>query len=143
MAKIVVVDDEKINLKLVELALADNYEVVSFSDPESFIDFLHEDTSSDLFILDIMMPGTGGDELRAQLKDIHTLRHVPVIVQTALDLRDDRIKDIEGKFYYLKKPYSSAELRAMVEKALSSVDKSDQKQGFTPGELSQRTSSWE
>ena len=143
MALIVVLDDEKINLKLIEIALKKDHDVVSFSHPDDFIDYLYDHPKPDLFILDLMLPGTRGDEIQAQLRDTHSLRDVPIIIQTTLNEYDELVEEMEGSFHFLKKPYRPEKIAALVNRILSSNNSKDVECGPTPGEILQKTKQWE
>jgi two-component system, OmpR family, phosphate regulon response regulator OmpR len=62
----------------------------------------------DLLILDVMMPGETGFELA---KDIRTASSVPILMLTALDEKENRIKGLElGADDYVAKPFEPREL---------------------------------
>jgi two-component system cell cycle response regulator len=62
-----------------------------------------------------MMPGMDGFETCRRLKADPTLRHIPVVMVTALDQRDDRIKGLEaGADEFLTKPVDDVALFARV-----------------------------
>ena len=69
----------------------------------------------DLVLLDIMMPNVNGYEVLAQMKANESLRHVPVIMISAVDDVDSVIRCIElGAEDYLPKPFNPTLLRARV-----------------------------
>ena len=69
----------------------------------------------DLVLLDIMMPNVNGYEVLAQMKANESLRHVPVIMISAVDDIDSVIRCIElGAEDYLPKPFNPTLLRARV-----------------------------
>jgi signal transduction histidine kinase/DNA-binding response OmpR family regulator len=69
----------------------------------------------DLVLLDIMMPHVNGYEVLAQMKASGTLRHIPVIMISAVDELDSVIRCIElGADDYLPKPFDPTLLRARV-----------------------------
>jgi two-component system, cell cycle response regulator len=69
----------------------------------------------DLILLDVMMPGMDGFEVCRRLRDHAPLAEVPVIMLTALDDRDSRLRGIEaGADDFVSKPYDRIELRARV-----------------------------
>jgi adenylate cyclase len=69
----------------------------------------------DLVLLDIMMPKVNGYEVLAQLKADDKLRHIPVIMISAVDEIDSVVRCIElGAEDYLPKPFNPVLLRARV-----------------------------
>ena len=69
----------------------------------------------DLVLLDIMMPNVNGYEVLAQMKASVSLRHIPVIMISAIDEIDSVIRCIElGAEDYLPKPFNPTLLRARV-----------------------------
>jgi adenylate cyclase len=69
----------------------------------------------DLVLLDIMMPNVNGYEVLAQMKGDDKLRHIPVIMISAVDEIDSVVRCIElGAEDYLPKPFNPILLRARV-----------------------------
>jgi two-component system, cell cycle response regulator len=69
----------------------------------------------DLVLLDVMMPGMDGFEVCQKLRAHASLADVPVIMLTALDDRESRLRGIEaGADDFVSKPYDRVELRARV-----------------------------
>jgi two-component system cell cycle response regulator len=72
-------------------------------------------TPPDLILLDVMMPGMDGFEVCRRLRDYAPLADVPVIMLTALDDRESRLRGIDaGADDFVSKPYDRIELRARV-----------------------------
>jgi len=69
----------------------------------------------DLVLLDVLMPVRNGAEVLQELKADAELRHIPVLMISALDEMDTVIRCIElGAEDYLAKPFDSVLLRARV-----------------------------
>src|SRR5262249_40156586 len=69
----------------------------------------------DLVLLDIMMPNVNGYEVLAAMKGSERLRHIPVIMISAVDEIESVIRCIElGAEDYLPKPFNPTLLRARV-----------------------------
>jgi len=117
--KILIVDDEPLNVKLMKANLSDaRYETVFAYSGEEALDKVIKE-SPDIILLDIMMPGMSGYEVTERLKGNAETRDIPVILITALDGADNKIKGLEcGADEFLNKPVNTAELRARVNSLL-------------------------
>ena len=81
----------------------------------------------DLVLLDIMMPEMDGYQVLEHLKGDDTLRHVPVIMLSALDEVDSAVRCIElGAEDYLSKPFNPVLLRARIDASLEKKRLHDQ-----------------
>lgn len=118
-AKILVVDDIPANVRLLQAKLeADYYEVLTAHDGQVAIDMAASE-QPDIVLLDVMMPGLDGYAVTRQLKDNPDTRHIPIILITALDGREDRLSGLEaGADDFLTKPFDDvilfARLKALV-----------------------------
>jgi DNA-binding response OmpR family regulator len=75
-----------------------------------------EQLTPDLILLDVMMPGMDGYEVCQRLRANPIVAEVPVIMVTALDDRDSRLRGIEaGADDFVSKPFDHAELRTRVQ----------------------------
>lgn len=118
-AKILVVDDEVKNVKLLEAwLLPRGYEVVKASNGEEALQQVHQEWP-DLILLDVMMPVMNGFEVCKILKDNTDTRLIPVVIMTALGQVEDRVKGIEaGADDFLTKPVHRDELLARIRTSL-------------------------
>src|SRR5215831_3752323 len=91
-SKILIVDDEPFNLDYLEQELEDlSYTTVSARNGREALDkVVHE--APDLILLDIMMPVMDGFTVCRTLKGDDETRLIPIIIMTALDDLEDRIK---------------------------------------------------
>jgi putative two-component system response regulator len=118
-SKIMVVDDEPRNVKLLCALLQPlNHEVVTATNGEEALQLVSK-ADPDLILLDIMMPGMDGYEVCHRLKGKEATRLIPVILITALDDLEAKVKGIEvGADDFLTKPPNKAELMARVNSLL-------------------------
>ena len=114
-ARILVVDDVDTNVRLLEAKLTIEYfDVVTCNDGATAIELARTE-QPDLILLDVMMPKMDGFETCRRLKDDPATRHIPVVLVTALDGRQDRIRGLEaGADDFLSKPYDDLILMARV-----------------------------
>ncbi|MCB2180440.1 MAG: response regulator [Desulfobulbaceae bacterium] len=103
--KILVIEDNELNLKLVRtlLELAD-YTVTEADNAEQGITLAHEQ-SPDLILMDVQLPGLDGlSATKSILKD-PKIRHIPVIAVTSFAMEGDKEKALEaGCVGYISKP---------------------------------------
>jgi DNA-binding response OmpR family regulator len=116
---VLVADDDPDILSLVKLRLErSGYDVVSAGDGEQALETARTRTP-DLALLDVMMPKLDGYEVTAQLRQEEATRHLPVILLTARVQESDIARGIEaGADDYVKKPFSTHELRDRVQAVL-------------------------
>src|SRR5258708_29247502 len=129
-AKILIVDDEIKNVKLLEaLLIPRGYTVVKAYNGEEALQQVQQE-QPDLILLDVMMPLLDGFEVCKRLKENDATRLIPVVIMTALGQVEDRIKGIEaGADDFLTKPVNQRELIARIETALKLKHTVDRKIG--------------
>ena len=120
-SKILVVDDEEKNLRLMEALLIPlGYEVILAQDGEEALEKVQE-TPPDVILLDVMMPGIDGFEACRRLKEDQQTAAIPVLLVTALTERQDRLTGIEaGANDFLTKPIDAHDLILRVRNAIYS-----------------------
>ncbi|MEO5332399.1 MAG: SpoIIE family protein phosphatase, partial [Magnetococcus sp. YQC-5] len=112
--KILLVDDETPNLKLLRAILQFDYALMFAKSGQVALDLAMEQTP-DLILLDIMMPGMDGYAVCNLLKADERTRDIPVIFITAMNDIGDEIKGFEaGGVDYLTKPVSPPVVKARV-----------------------------
>ena len=118
-AKILVVDDERIIVDLHKKMLErDGYSVVVANDGAEALDMVSTE-KPDLILTDVFMPEMDGLQLCEELKKNEHTNLIPVIMVTAVDDFDHKIKGIEtGADDFLAKPVRSRELHARVKSLL-------------------------
>ena len=118
-SKILVVDDIQLNRKLQKTYLESvGYQVVLAQDGVEALQRIGEE-SPDLILLDIMMPKMNGFEVCRRLKKSDSTRFIPIIMVTALNEIEDKVKGIEaGADDFISKPFNKLELLARVKSLL-------------------------
>lgn len=110
-ARVLIVDDVRANLKLLEVRLsAEYFEVVTATSGPEAID-IAERGLCDIILLDVMMPGMDGFETARRLKSSPATLHIPIVMVTALDQPSDRVRGLEaGADDFLTKPVNDLAL---------------------------------
>ena len=113
---VLVVDDDKMNLRRTTLVLEKQYNVLLAESGRKALDMLKSE-KVDLILLDIAMPGMNGIETFERIKESGL--EIPVIFLTASGHEDNVMTAIRmGAVNYLKKPYMPKNLLERVEKEL-------------------------
>ena len=118
-AKILIVDDQEENCAVLQRRLEkEGHTCLSVQDGETALARLASE-AFDLVLLDIMMPGIDGREVLRRIKTDEKLRHLPVIMISALDQIESVVGCIEqGAEDYLPKPFNPVLLRARIGSSL-------------------------
>jgi putative two-component system response regulator len=119
MAKVLVVDDDVLNLKVLDSLLkAAGHEAVLAASGHAALQSVAQDPP-DLILLDVMMPGIDGFEVASALKQQDSSKNIPIIMVTALDGRASRLHALEaGAEDFLTKPIDRIELTMRVRNLL-------------------------
>jgi len=117
--RILVVDDENRNIRLLEAMLIPlGYEVVTAVNGQEALERVKE-TSPDVILMDIMMPVMDGFEAARKLKEDKGTMVIPIVMVTALHDVEDRVKALEaGADDFLSKPVDKTELQARVQSSM-------------------------
>lgn len=113
-AKVLIVDDEPLNIEVMGEMLGDTYDIVFATNGEDALRLTAEEMP-DIVLLDVIMPGMDGHDVCRRLKaDLHT-RDIPVIFVTALGNEGDEKIGLElGAIDYITKPASPLIVQARV-----------------------------
>ncbi|OGA18324.1 MAG: two-component system response regulator [Betaproteobacteria bacterium RIFCSPLOWO2_02_FULL_66_14] len=125
-ARILVVDDEDRNRRLLVAMLeAEGYSAAEAADGAQALELARQ-SPPDIILLDIMMPGMDGYEVARALKTDAATKAIPVVMVTALDDRDSRLRGLEaGAEEFITKPVDRNELRIRVRNLLRLKEFSD------------------
>ena len=125
-ARILVVDDEERNRRLLVAMLeVEGYSASEAADGAQALELARQNPP-DMLLLDIMMPGMDGYDVARALKADAATKAIPVVMVTALDDRDSRLRGLEaGAEEFVTKPVDRNELRIRVRNLLRLKEFSD------------------
>ncbi|MGE0084592.1 MAG: diguanylate cyclase [Desulfococcaceae bacterium] len=111
--KILIVDDEPANIRILGSALKEEYNISFATGGEQALKIAGSDT--DLILLDIMMADMNGYEVCRKLKSSSKTRNIPVIFITTMSNEEDETRGLDaGAVDYITKPFSMAIVKARV-----------------------------
>ena len=114
--RILVVDDEYLNLRIVESHLSESYQLTTASSGAEALEKLGQE-KPDLIILDLMMPVMSGYQVCQIIRKRYDVDELPIVILTAKNRVEDMVKGLSlGANDYLTKPFSKEELRVRVDK---------------------------
>ena len=118
--RILIVDDNPLNLKLVRVLLrGEGYETRTATDAEEALSVL-SDFRPRLILMDIQLPGMDGLTLTRRLKADPTTRDIVVLALTAYAMKGDDQKALEaGCDGYVAKPVDTRHLPGVIAEHLS------------------------
>ena len=101
---VLIVDDDRMNLKFAEHMLSSTYDVVMANSYEEALEYLSKELPA-LALLDVHMPGKNGFELLAESRKIKHCNELPVVFLTADSDRETEVRVFrEGGLDYVQKP---------------------------------------
>ena len=129
--KILVVDDNELNIKVVRRIL-EQYDLVldeCYSGQEC-IDMISEDNDYDLILMDIMMPNMSGEETLKKLQEMEDFE-TPVIAVTAdAEVGSQEKYENEGFVDYIAKPFSKEQIREKLDYVFKQKDLREEDQDY-------------
>lgn len=113
---LLIVDDSRANLQLLETLLASQGYVIHLAENgQKALEMAHA-VAPDLILLDVMMPEMNGYEVCLHLKEQDDLRDIPVIFISALDEVMDKVMGFRvGGVDYIVKPFQVEEIIARID----------------------------
>ncbi|MGL6284743.1 MAG: response regulator, partial [Microcoleaceae cyanobacterium] len=128
---ILIVDDNEVNRDLLARRLErQGYLVTVAPNGSKALEMLRSQTC-DLILLDIMMPLMNGYQVLEYLKKDERLRHIPVVMISAVDDIESVVRCIElGAEDYLSKPFNPVLLKARINACLEKKYLRDQERAY-------------
>lgn len=117
--KILIVDDEALNISIVAEILNHEYDLLVATNGEKVLQIVSSDPKPDLILLDIMMPGMSGFEVAKRLKENPETLNIPIIFLTAKHDNESIVKGFDlGAVDFVSKPFQKEELLARLKNTL-------------------------
>jgi CheY-like chemotaxis protein len=121
--RILVVDDERLNVEVLVSLLRNDYKMMVAKNGEQALRVVSGDVRPDLVLLDVMMPDMDGFEVCRRLKSMPDVRDIPVVFVSAMGEEVDEMRGLEvGGVDYITKPISPPIVQARVRTHLSLYD---------------------
>lgn len=122
MARVLVVDDEANHVRVLSIGLRiEGFEVLSAFDADSAMKALEDaGATTDVAIVDLMMPGTNGIMLARRMRDLYPA--IRVILTSAYHLSERQLVRADcGAVGFVPKPYDLTELARFLRSKLPSA----------------------
>jgi class 3 adenylate cyclase/CheY-like chemotaxis protein len=121
--RVLVVDDERLNVEVLVSLLRDDYRMMVARNGEQALKIVTGDVKPDLVLLDVMMPDMDGFEVCRRMKELEQAREIPVVFVSAMGEEVDEMRGLAvGGVDYITKPISPAIVQARVRTHLSLYD---------------------
>ena len=123
--RVLVVDDNLTNLKLIEYLLQSRgYDVITAVDAADALEVVRTQRPS-LVLMDLQLPGMDGLELTRKLKSDPETKHIAIVAVTAYAMKGDEERALAaGCDGYIPKPIDTRTLPGMVEELVRSASQS-------------------
>lgn len=123
--RLLLVDDIKANVNLLQLNLKKDYHIDVAFDGESALEQVAKNPP-DLILLDIQMPGIDGYEVCRRLKKNKETEKIPIVFITSKNEEEDETKGLElGAIDYIIKPFSMPIIKARVKNLMQMKKQQD------------------
>jgi len=121
LKKILIVDDEKINIMSLAYSLRPDYDIIVATDGVTAIEVAQKHIP-DLILLDIIMPEMNGFDVIVKLKETEITKNIPVIFVTGIRKPEDEKKGYSlGAVDYIVKPYDAGVIRKKIESCINTI----------------------
>jgi len=120
--KILIVDDERMNIMVLAQFLKSQYDIIMAADGASALETAEKHVP-DLILLDVIMPDMNGFEVLTRLKNSAITINIPVIFITGLDSAEDEERGLLlGAVDYITKPFHKSVVKARINTQLKMSD---------------------
>ncbi|GAA4416192.1 response regulator [Nibrella viscosa] len=121
--KILIAEDDPFIRKVLRYTLQDDFEVSTHINGLEAMLWLEQGQPVDLILTDLQMPYVGGQELIQNIRAGSLFRHLPIIIISAMDDSNTRIKCLElGADDYVTKPFNPMEIKAKIMAVLRRIE---------------------
>ena len=119
--KILIVDDEKMNIMTLAFFLKQQYEIIVATDGVTALEAA-EKHMPDIILLDIIMPDMDGFDVLVKLKNSDTTKNIPVIFITGLSDAGDEEKGLSlGAAGFIAKPFDKAVVKEKIDSIFANI----------------------
>ena len=121
--KILLVDDNEVQLSFTEMQLQKKYEVVTAKSGKEALDRLLHGFTPDLILLDILMPNMDGWETFGRLRAVSLLHEAPIVFLSSINEQEEIDRAFQmGAADFITKPFDEKDFHARIKKALKKQD---------------------
>ncbi len=114
--RILIVDDERSNIKILSEILHDDYKIMAAKSGDQALKAVNGPNPPDLILMDIIMPDMDGYEICQEIKADEKNRDIPIIFVTAVSEAMDAARAFElGAVDYVAKPFNPITVKARVQ----------------------------
>jgi two-component system sensor histidine kinase ChiS len=120
--KLLLVDDETVNIRILSLILEDEFQIYGAYSGEEALALLQKN-SFDLVVADTMMPGMSGIELTQRIRSQYSVLDLPIVIMRSVD--GDRSIEVAyqaGANDFIAKPFAAEEVRVRIRNLLQLAD---------------------
>jgi len=113
--KLLLIDDDEIQLSIAEYMLMNDYEITTAKSGKEALELLCKGFTPSLILLDVLMPDMDGWETYSRIKSMNLPQDIPILFLTALDdAKEASYAQKIGAADYITKPFSKKELQKRV-----------------------------
>ena len=120
--KILIIDDEKMNIMALAFFLKHKYEILVATDGQAGFESA-EKHMPDIILLDVIMPGLSGFDVISKLKESEKTKDIPVIFISGMGEEGDDEKGLSfGAVDFITKPFTKCMVQIRIDTQLKLVE---------------------